>query len=104
MFLKKYRYTVRLTIKDKSYLTTAYFDSGNTLKIKDTPVVFLTNELKDKDENYEKMIVKGIGEGKSEYHKGKILFNNNEKDVYFAYVNKKSFNGCKCLLNVYLLG
>ena len=103
VMLKKYRYEVTLKIKDKSYNLNAYFDSGNTLKFKDLPVIFLTEELKDKNIEYEKMLVEGIGKENSEYLKGKILFENKEKDVYCAYVKKKSFNGCKCLLNVYLL-
>jgi len=102
--LKKYRYNVKLTIKDKTYDTCAYFDSGNTMKFKDLPVVFLTKEMKEKNITYERLLVEGIGKENSEYLKGKILFDNKEKDVYFAYVNKRSFNGCKCLLNVYLLG
>jgi len=104
VLLKKYRYEVKVTIQNKSYNLNAYFDSGNTLKFKDLPVIFLTNELKDKNVEYEKILVEGIGKESSEYLKGKILFDNKEKDVYCAYVNKKSFNGCKCLLNVYLLG
>ncbi len=103
IMLKKYRYNVKLTLNDKSYETSAYFDSGNTLKYKELPVIFLTNEMKDKNVMYERMLVNGIGREYSEYIKGKILFDNKEKDVYFAYVRKKSFNGCKCLLNVYLL-
>lgn len=102
--LKKYRYKVKVTVDDKSYDIDAYFDSGNTLKYKDLPVIFLINELKDKKLKYEKMLTSGIGKQESEYTRGKILFENNEKEVYCAYVNKKSFNGCKCLLNVYLLG
>ena len=103
IFLNKYRYDIKLTIQNKIYNLTAYFDSGNTLKFKDTPVIFLTNELKDKNVEYEKMLVEGIGFQNSDYLKGKILFRNEEKEVYCAYVNKRSFNGCKCLLNVYLL-
>lgn len=103
IFLKKYKYQIKLTIKNKIYNLSAYFDSGNTLKFKDTPVIFLTNELKDKNVEYEKMLVEGIGIQNSDYLKGKILFRNEEKEVYCAYVNKRSFNGCKCLLNVYLL-
>lgn len=104
ILLKKYRYKVTLKIKNKTYNLDGYFDSGNTLKFKDLPVVFLINELKDKKENYEKILINGIGKENSEYLKGKILFQNKERDVYFAYINKKSFNGCSCLLNVYLLG
>lgn len=104
ILLKKYRYEIKLTIQNKIYNLSAYFDSGNTLKFKDIPVIFLTNELKDKNIEYERLLIEGIGKETSEYLKGKILFQNEEKDVYCAYVNKKSFNGCKCLLNVYLLG
>ena len=104
VLLKKYRYEVKLTIENKSYNLSAYFDSGNTLKFKDLPVVFLIEELKDKDASYEKLLVEGIGKQNSEYLKGKIIFQEKEKEVYFAYVKKRSFNGCKCLLNVYLLG
>ena len=104
IFLKKYRHQIKLTIHNKIYNLSAYFDSGNTLKFKDLPVIFLTSELKDKNVEYEKILVEGIGKENSEYLKGKILFDNKEKEVYCAYVNKKSFNGCKCLLNVYLLG
>jgi len=104
VLLKKYRYEVKLSIRDKIYNISAYFDSGNTLKYKDLPVIFLTNELKDKNVEYERLLVEGIGKESSEYLKAKILFNNKESDVYCAYINKKSFNGCKCLLNVYLLG
>lgn len=104
ILLKKYRYNVKLTIQNKIYNLSAYFDSGNTLKFKDIPVIFLTNELKDKNFIYEKLLVEGIGKQESHYLKGKIVFENKEKDVYCAYVKKKSFNGCKCLLNVYLLG
>jgi hypothetical protein len=104
VLLKKYRYNVKLIIQNKVYSTNAYFDSGNTLKFKDLPVVFLTEELKDKSISYEKLLVEGIGKESSEYLKGKIYFEEKEKEVYFAYVKKKSFNGCKCLLNVYLLG
>lgn len=102
--LKKYRYNVKLMIENKLYETDAYFDSGNTLKFKDLPVVFLTSELKDKNVSYERILIEGIGKECSEYLKGTIWFENRENEVYFAYVNKKSFNGCKCLLNVYLLG
>lgn len=101
--LKKYRYDVKLVVGDKTVKTNAYFDSGNTVKFKNLPVVFLTNELKDKNVCYEKLLIEGIGYQNSEYKKGKILFEEKEKEVYFAYVNKRSFNGCKCLLNVYLL-
>lgn len=101
--LKKYRYDVEVIVEEKTFKTNAYFDSGNTVKFKNLPVVFLTKELKDKNACYEKLLIEGIGYQNSEYKKGKILFEEKEKDVYFAYVNKKSFNGCKCLLNVYLL-
>lgn len=101
--LKKYRYDVELLVDEKTIKTNAYFDSGNTVKFKNLPVIFLTTELKDKNVCYEKMLIEGIGYQNSEYRKGKILFEKKQKDVYFAYVNKKSFNGCKCLLNVYLL-
>ena len=104
IFLKKYRYKVKVTVNDTIYDIDAYFDSGNTLKYKDLPVIFLINELKDKKLKYEKMLASGIGKQESEYLKGKIIFDDKEKDVYCAYVNKRSFNGCKCLLNVYLLG
>lgn len=104
MFLRKYRYNVRLDIHNKIYNTSAYFDSGNTMKFKDLPVVFLTEELKDKNVSYERILVEGIGKECSDYLKGKIYFEDKEKEVYFAYVKKRSFNGCKCLLNVYLLG
>lgn len=104
IFLKKYRYNVKLKIKDKIYETDAYFDSGNTVKFKNLPVVFLTEELKDKNISYERLLIEGIGKSNSDYLKGKICFQDKEKEVYFAYVKKKSFNGCKCLLNVYLLG
>lgn len=104
ILLRKYRYNVKLIIENKTYETEAYFDSGNTLKFKDLPVVFLTNELKDKNVSYERILIEGIGKQTSEYLKGKIWFEDKEKDVYFAYVKKRSFNGCKCLLNVYLLG
>ena len=103
-FLRRYRYNVRLDIHNKIYNTSAYFDSGNTMKFKDLPVVFLTEELKDKNVSYERLLVEGIGKECSEYLKGKIYFEDKEKEVYFAYVKKRSFNGCKCLLNVYLLG
>lgn len=104
IMLKKYRYEVKIIIQNKIYNLNAYFDTGNTLKFKELPVIFLSNDLKDKNVEYEKILVEGIGKENSEYLKGKILFENKEKDVYCAYVNKKSFNGCKCLLNVYLLG
>lgn len=104
MLLKKYRYTVKLAIQNRVYNTSAYFDSGNTMKFKDLPVVFLSEELKDKNVSYERLLIEGIGKETGEYLKGKIYFEDKEKDVYFAYVKKRSFNGCKCLLNVYLLG
>ena len=50
------------------------------------------------------MMVEGIGKQTSDYLRGSIFFDEKEKEVYCAYVKKKSFNGCKCLLNVYLLG
>lgn len=103
ILLKKYRHEIKLIIKDNIYKLSAYFDSGNTLKYKDLPVIFLTNDLKDKNVEYEKLLIEGIGKNSSEYQRGKIIFNGTKKDVYCAYVNKKSFNGCKCLLNVYLL-
>lgn len=102
--LKKYRYNVKVMVGDNTYLINAYFDSGNTLKFKNLPVIFLVDELKNKKETYSEMYISGIGKETGEYKKGKILFDNKEKDVYCAYVKKKSFNGCKCLLNVYLLG
>lgn len=104
IFLKKYRYKVKVFINDNSYEIEGYFDSGNTLKYKDLPVIFLTNEMKDNSLTYEKILTSGIGKQESDYLKGKILFEDKVKEVYCAYVNKRSFNGCKCLLNVYLLG
>ena len=61
ILLKKYRYKVRVEIKNKIYNLSAYFDSGNTLKFKDLPVIFLTDELKEKNLEYEKFLVDGIG-------------------------------------------
>jgi hypothetical protein len=102
-FFKKYRFKVKLFIGNKEYYLDGYFDSGNTFKYKNLPVVFLVNKLKNNEIKYEKMMVEGIGYSNSDYCKGEIVFKDNKKDVYFAYVNKKTFNGCDCLLNVYLL-
>ena len=104
ILLKKYRYEVKVNVQNKTYNLSAYFDSGNTLKYKELPVIFISDEYKDKDLVYENIVVQGIGKQVSEYLKGTIYFQNKEKEVYCAYVKKRSFNGCKCLLNVYLLG
>lgn len=104
IFLRKYRYNVTVTINAKVYKLSAYFDSGNTMKFNDIPVIFLTEEFKERNIKYNKLLIKGVGEENGEYLKGTILFENRVKEVYCAYLNKRSFNGCKCLLNVYLLG
>lgn len=104
IFLKKYRYNVTVMINEKVYKLSAYFDSGNTMKFNDIPVIFLTEEFKERNIKYNKLLIKGVGEENGEYLKGTILFENRVKEVYCAYLNKRSFNGCKCLLNVYLLG
>ena len=84
--IKNMRLTAKLSQKEL----------GNKLNMADTTVSSYERENSQPDFNTIIKIAKICD--------FEILFKDKEKDVYFAYVNKKSFNGCKCLLNVYLLG
>lgn len=104
--LHNYKTSCYLCKNDKKIYYSCYYDSGNTLKHNDVPVIFINKdnylfELEAEDE----ILVKTVN--KNDYLKVEkcLLSIEDKKESYFVYValvDIKDFNGCEILLNAYL--
>ena len=105
--LGNYSLNLILNFEGKHAKVKGYYDTGNTLKYKGLPVIFFKRsafpfELPKKYETIEYQTISGFNSTKL-YLASVILNDQKESLVYVALVgNENSFNGCECLLNVYL--
>ncbi len=105
--LGNYSLNLILNFEGKHARVKGYYDTGNTLKYKGLPVIFFKRssfpfELPKKFEIIEYQTVNGYNSTKL-YPASVIINEKKESLVYVALVgNENSFNGCECLLNVYL--
>ena len=105
--LHKYKTSCFITKKDKKIYFSAYYDSGNTLKYDNVPVIFcLKNKWKFIDNESTIIEVESVN-GKSKYIGYEALLSIEDSDenffVYVVVLDKiDSFHGCEVLLNAYL--
>ena len=90
-------------INDKKYVFNGYMDSGNTLMHDNTPVIFINKNM---NFNFDEKIFVNTLTGNNVLKGKKCLISINGKSSYtYAYLcssNENDFNGCECLLNIYL--
>lgn len=105
--LGNYSLDLVLNFEGKYAKVKGYYDTGNTLKYKGLPVIFFKRsafpfELPKKFETIEYQTINGFNQTKL-YQASIIINEKKESLVYVALVgSENSFNGCECLLNVYL--
>ncbi len=104
--LHNYQETIYLTIGNKTVELKGYYDTGNTLTYKNTPVIFLNQNLFPNEEFQEEMDFETIiSHGKTLLAKGLVSLKG-QKDEFFVYVAKNysihDYHGCQLLLNAYL--
>ncbi len=106
--LYNYKTKVYLTINKKEKIYTSYFDTGNTLKYNNTPVIFLSNSNYQIDkEQFNKLIkIKTVSGFESIYITEGLIRKKDSDENYFVYValqkDNSKFSGCDILLNAYL--
>lgn len=106
--LYNYKTSVVLTIDNKEKIYSSYYDTGNTLKYKNIPVIFLVNNNIEVDKKiFDKTIKIQTVSGQKEVFITKGLIRKKDSNenhfVYIALKNDdKSFSGCDVLLNAYL--
>lgn len=107
--LKNYKTECVITYKEHHLVLSSYYDTGNTLRYLNIPVIFVVKDrwpYLSKCET-EKIPLQTISS--SEEKEGfKALIDLGEQDEsFFVYVvltdNVDSFNGCDCLLNAFLI-
>ena len=100
---RNYKEKVFLIINDKKYVFNGYMDSGNTLMHDNTPVIFINKNM---NFNFDEEIFVNTLTGNNVLKGKKCLISINGKSSYtYAYLcssNENDFNGCECLLNIYL--
>lgn len=100
---RNYKEKVFLIINDKKYVFNGYMDSGNTLMYNNTPVIFINKKFIF---DYDEEILVNTLTGNNFVKGKKCLISINGKISYnYAYLctsNESDFNGCECLLNIYL--
>lgn len=105
--LGNYSLNVIVNFNGRHIKAKGYYDTGNSLKFKGLPVVFFKRSdfpfgLPDKYETIEYQTVNGFNLTKI-YLASVIINEKKESLVYLAFVGSENdFNGCECLLNVYL--
>lgn len=105
--LHKYKTSCFITKKDKKYFFSAYYDSGNTLKYDNVPVIFCVKKEWKFIDNESTIIEVESVNGKSKYIGYEALLSiEDSNENYFVYVvvidKIDSFHGCEVLLNAYL--
>lgn len=105
--LHNYQETIYLTIGNKTMELKGYYDTGNTLIYKNTPVIFLNRDyFFSIDEFKEEIEFQTItAKGKTMIARG-LISQKGKKDEFFVYVAKSNrtndYHGCQLLLNAYL--
>lgn len=109
--LKNYKLECIISFQNKKKILKGYYDTGNVLKYKNVPVIFLCKDswpnLEIEASEYESIDVGTLNEEK-QYKAFKALISLEDKEEeYFIYIvlieRISSFNGCECLLNAYLM-
>ena len=109
--LRNYKTVVLLGSGEKRKEVTAYFDSGNTLRYRNCPVIFLRSGIFEftGEERVEGDILQTLGRlyGVKKLYRTLVRLNAGP-DSYFVYVavkdDSRKYNGCDALLNLYLGG
>lgn len=90
----------------KKVYYSCYFDSGNSLRYKNIPVIFINKDnypfIKEEQEEIE---IKGINSLEKRKIETCLLQFEDRKESYFVYValvDVEEFHGCEILLNAYL--
>lgn len=105
--LYNYKTKMYLTIDNKEKLYSCYFDTGNTLKYKDVPVIFLhSDNIEINRKLFSKVIdIETINGDEKVYICEGLLRKIDDDESHFVYVglsSSSSFEGCELLLNAYL--
>ncbi len=104
--LHSYKTSCYLIKNNQKIYYTCYYDSGNTLKHHDIPVIFISKDKYIFDiEELEEIQIETINEVKKMKLESCLISLEDKKDEYFVYViitDKKDFNGCEVLLNAYI--
>ncbi len=106
--LNNYKTQCMITYKNHHLVLSSYFDTGNTLKYLNTPVIFIAKNRwpYGVDSKTEKIEVQTV-DSHHQYDGFKALLDLNDgAESYFVYVvladQVADFNGCDCLLNAFL--
>ena len=109
--LRNYKTIILLGSSNNKKIVTAYFDSGNTLRYRNCPVIFLRSGIYNftHDEKVEGDVIQVLKEQYGVIALYKTLVKTKiSADSYFVYVAVKNdcrkYNGCDALLNLYLGG
>ena len=105
--LHNYKMNCFIIKNGKKYAYLGYYDSGNTLKYDNVPVIFCVKKYWMYDFNNEIEIEVDTISGKTKHTAYNALINiEDSKEDYFVYVvvidQDDQFNGCELLLNAYL--
>ena len=101
---KNYILKCKIIINENIIKDKGYYDSGNIITHNDLPVIFVKGHTSNN--NGELIKVKGINDYELKYvaYKGMLVINKKNINVYVVFVsNNLSFNGCKILLNKYVM-
>ena len=104
--LHNYKTSCYLIKNDKKAYYTCYFDSGNTLKHNNIPVIFISKGkyIFEIEEN-EEIEIETINDIKKTKMERCLLSLEDKNESFYVYViltDKIDFNGCEILLNAYL--
>jgi len=94
----KYKYKVVVSIGNKIYQCSGYYDSGNTLIHNLKPVIFMYGIEGEEEIKYDC----ASSSKTSKYVTGSVFVNGKGYDVYVAS-SARMFNGCSVLLNALLI-
>lgn len=104
--LHNYKINCFLLKNGKKVHYLGYFDTGNTLKYNEVPVIFISkNKYPFEIEKEKNIVIEGISGKKNGMIQSCLLSLEDKKDAYFVYVvivDKNDFNGCEILLNAFL--
>lgn len=104
--LHNFKTNCYLIKKNKKVIYSCYYDSGNTLKVNDIPVIFISKNKYIFDiEEKEEIEIETVNEVKKVKVESCLLSLEDKKEEIFVYVvltDKLNFNGCEILLNAYL--
>ena len=104
--LNTYKTTCYLIKNNSKAFYSCYYDTGNTLKVNDVPVVFIAKDkYKFNLDEFEIINVETINESKEMKVQSCLLSLEDKKESFFVYVvitDKSDFNGCEILLNAYI--